>query len=147
GTLAVLGPVWLVMASLLHIGTFAGFREDSRPRVADLDREWMARLSAMKLRVALVWAGFTVCCLWLSWYLLDPNAGHGHTPFWVVAINTAVTGPVAAWLGKQAFARVEALAQAGGKGGESKGTLSITPLLLVLSVLFAVGLFTLLGAG
>ena len=143
-TLAVLGPVWLVTASVLHTGLFAGFREDSRPRNGDLDREWMARLSAMKLRFALAWAGFTVCCLWLSWYVIDRHAGHGYTPFWALAINTAVSGPVAAWLGKQAFTRLEGFTQR--SGGVAAG-LSFTPVLQLLSGLFAVGLFALLGGG
>src|SRR6185503_2422505 len=54
--LTVFGPLWLFMAT--HIGSivFAAFRQSEGPTVRpDDDREWVARLSATKIKPMLFW--------------------------------------------------------------------------------------------
>src|SRR4051812_27854747 len=54
--IAVLAPFWLVLSHGLLSAMFVGLRREVRH--AELDREWLARLSALKLRIAAFWAAF-----------------------------------------------------------------------------------------
>lgn len=55
--LTVLGPLWMLTGTLLGAIFFVGFRSASGPSVVpDEDREWIARLSAVKIRPMLFWA-------------------------------------------------------------------------------------------
>jgi Patatin-like phospholipase len=135
--LAVLGPLWLVVANVLQSTIHVALRREAR--LGDLDREWLARLSATKLKVAAAWAVFAFLCLSLE-RLAFTASGDVVWPFWLVPIVTFISGPTAAWLGKQVFTRLDTLA--GSVDGRAK---LITWGLPLLSVLFAVGLFMLLG--
>ncbi|MCW3474228.1 patatin-like phospholipase family protein [Limobrevibacterium gyesilva] len=135
-TLAVLGPFWLVLSSMLQAMVFVGIRRDAR--LGDLDREWLARLSALKLRAALLWALFGICCLWLPGTVF--HVPENSLPIWVVGFATMLSGPAAAWLGKQVMSRVEAAAS---ESGTSR--VPLVWVLNALSALFAVGLLALLG--
>lgn len=64
--LAVIGPLWIVLAHSLHSTIEVGLR--GRAERPDLDREWLARLNADTLGLALVlaaWGGVTVYGSWL----------------------------------------------------------------------------------
>jgi hypothetical protein len=134
--LAVLGPLWLIVVNVLQSTVHVALRKEAR--LADLDREWLARLSATKLKVAATWAVFAFFCL--SMERLAFAAGHVVWPFWAVPIVTFVAGPTAAWLGKQVFTRVDVMA------GSAAGTAKLLAWgLPLLGVLFAAGLIMLLG--
>jgi len=134
--LAVLGPLWLIVVNVLQSTIHVALRKEAR--LADLDREWLARLSATKLKVAAVWAVFAFFSLSLE--RLAFAGGHVVWPFWAVPVVTFVSGPTAAWLGKQVFTRLDALA--GSADGRAKLLAWGLPL---LSALFAAGLIMLLG--
>lgn len=134
--LAVLGPLWLVVVNVLQSTIHVALRKEAR--LADLDREWLARLSATKLKVAAVWAVFAFFSLSLE--RLAFAGGHVVWPFWAVPVVTFVAGPTAAWLGKQVFTRLDALASSA--DGRAKLIAWGLPL---LSALFAAGLIMLFG--
>ena len=55
--LAVFGPLWILTATLVGAIVFAAFRQSEGPTVRpDDDREWLARLSATKIKPMLAWA-------------------------------------------------------------------------------------------
>ena len=134
--LAVVGPLWLILANVLQSTVHVALRKEAR--LADLDREWLARLSATKLKVAATWMLFAFFSL--SMERLAFAAGHVVWPFWAVPIVTFVSGPTAAWLGKQVFTRLDAVATA--RDGKMKLVGLGLPL---LGALFAAGLIMLLG--
>ena len=134
--LAVIGPLWLILVNVLQSTVHVALRKEAR--LADLDREWLARLSATKLKVAVTWAVFAFFCLSLE--RLAFAQGHIVWPFWAVPIVTFISGPTAAWLGKQAFTRLDAAA--GPAIGIDKLLAWGLPL---LGALFAAGLIMMLG--
>lgn len=134
--LAVAGPLWLILVNVLQSTVHVALRKEAR--LADLDREWLARLSATKLKVAATWMVFAFFSL--SMERLAFAAGRVEWPFWAVPIITFVSGPTAAWLGKQVFTRLDAMATA--RDGKMKLVAFVLPL---LGVLFAAGLIMLLG--
>lgn len=134
--LAVFGPLWLIVVNVLQSTVHVALRREVR--LGDLDREWLARLSATKLKVAAAWAVFAFFSLSLE--RLAFASGHIIWPFWAVPIVTFVSGPTAAWLGKQVFTRVDALASSAHRVAKLVGWA-----LPLLAVLFAAGLIMLLG--
>lgn len=129
--LAVVGPLWFVLVDLLHAAVHVGLRPEAER--ADLDREWLARVSALKLRGALGWAAFAACCLLLADVLFTAQS-------WTWIYGALTAGPVGAWLGKQVLAR----AQAGPDKptGLERAFAYVPPLLCAM---FAAALFALLG--
>lgn len=101
--LAVLGPLWLLGATGAHAAVFVGVRRVSG--YFELDREWLARLSAFKLRVGATWAILALCCLSFTYVL---HAGLP-VPDWVSLGSTLAAGSAAAWFGKQAESKVGTL--------------------------------------
>lgn len=68
--LTVLGPLWLMATQLLIAIVFAGFRESSGKTIQpDSDREWLARLSAVKIKPMLLWGVVGFAVLILGWAL------------------------------------------------------------------------------
>jgi hypothetical protein len=68
--LTVLGPLWLMATQLLVAIVFAGFRNAAGKTVRpDGDREWLARLSAVKIKPMLLWAMVGFAVLILDWAL------------------------------------------------------------------------------
>ncbi len=130
---AVFGPLWLLAAAGLHTAVYVGFRRGGR--LLDLDREWLARLSALELRAGVLWALFAGACLILSW--VTDQYG---SPAMATFITSAGAGPIAAWLGKQATAKVEMLWTRG-----DKGQVPLTLLLNALAGLFLAATIALLG--
>jgi hypothetical protein len=132
--LAVLGPLWLMVASGLQALLHAGLRRGTR--FGELDREWLARLSAAKLAPAVLWFAFVFCCLTLQRVLWEEDSRQ----VWLAAGSSLVSGPVVAWLGKQGLTRVEALIQA---PRPSDRVLAL--LLPALAIVFAAALLTSFG--
>lgn len=93
--LAVIGPFWLLLALALHSTVFVGLRRDGAQ--FDLDREWLARISALKLRAGTIWLGFALAALSVPAVLQIAWTGT-----WPAPVVTLVAGPLGAWLGKQA---------------------------------------------
>ncbi|HET9640725.1 MAG TPA: patatin-like phospholipase family protein [Allosphingosinicella sp.] len=85
--LTVLGPLWLMSTQLLIAIVFAGFREASGKTIQpDSDREWLARLSAVKIKPMLLWAVVGFAVLILGWAL-------GH---YIPGFDMSLSGLVAA---------------------------------------------------
>jgi hypothetical protein len=137
--LAVFGPLLLTLANIMQATAYVALRREAV--LADLDREWLARLSAVKLRLAAVWFCFAFCCLTLPRLAFHSHAATaGDWPAWLVPVATLLSGPVAAWLGKQAMSRVDAAVTT------TSGTVHLFHRLLpLLGILFAAGLFSLLA--
>ncbi|MBV9812186.1 MAG: hypothetical protein JO326_05510, partial [Acetobacteraceae bacterium] len=95
--LTVFGPFSLLAIASLHTAVFVGMRTNSDGgRLFDLDREWLARASALRLRAGFVWAVFSLACLSVSWY--TQNAASIRALF----AGAALSGGIAAWAGKLA---------------------------------------------
>lgn len=110
----IAGPAWLLLGYAVLSAVHAGLRgatgtpwsRHAVDRFSGLDNEWMARVTAMRLRIGLAWSGFAFCALVLSHLLIHRPPYTMLKPVWVAAL---VAGPLAAWLGKQAFSQVGAL--------------------------------------
>jgi hypothetical protein len=134
--LAVFGPLWLAVSNGLHTTIFVGLRRDGA--LFDMDREWLARLSALKIRTGCLWAIFAFAAIAIPDLLL--TWASGARPFWFTLLTPLASGPVAAWLGKQVSARVDAFASDGGTKWITK------PLALnILATCFILALVALLG--
>ena len=131
--LAVFGPLWLLGAAGIQTAIYVGFRRDGG--LLDLDREWFARLSALKLRAGALWAAFACACLVLSW-AVNRHGG----PVMAGLISSLAAGPAGAWLGKQARSQVEALVARKGAG-----RLPFNLLADVLAGVFLIALIALFG--
>jgi hypothetical protein len=92
--IATLGPLAVASAHLVLTLVFVALRIDTYR--GDLDREWLARLSAEKIAPAVIWALFATACLFLPPVILD-NWANRFKPF-VVGLWMAA-GPLAAYLG------------------------------------------------
>ncbi len=111
--LVIAGPAWLLLSCAVLSAVHAGLRVPSGwPRTgqaadafSDLDVEWMARITAVRLRVGLAWAVFAFCVLTLERLVRDQDV----TALRHALVVALAAGPAAAWLGKQAFSQVDAL--------------------------------------
>jgi Patatin-like phospholipase len=92
--LVLLGPPWVVGADLLRTTTYVALRSDGLR--SDLDREWLARLSAAKLRPVLAIAASAAAVL-----LLPDLVFFRFTAVWswLASVIALLTGPVAAAVG------------------------------------------------
>ena len=141
--MVIAGPAWLLLCYAVLSAVHAGLRGASGlPRTgqaadafSDLDVEWMARITAVRLRIGLAWGVFAFCVLTLERLVRDSQIAQLQHAL-VVAL---AAGPAAAWLGKQAFSQVDALLS--GKPGMITWTL----LLRAASLVFAAAVFS--GAG
>ncbi len=103
---AVAAPMWLAVAMVFHAGTYMGLRLREPAEMAELDREWTARMSARVLRLGVAVALLGVAVLVATdWFVPQDNAPWG-TGKWRELLTPLLTGPAAAWLGHQAIARV-----------------------------------------
>ncbi len=113
--MVIAGPTWLLLSYAVLSAVHAGLRgpsgmpnaDQAADAFSDLDVEWMARITAMRLRIGLAWGAFAFCVLTLDRLVRDqgfqiPLLRH-------TLIVALAAGPVAAWLGKQAFSQVDAL--------------------------------------
>jgi hypothetical protein len=92
---AVLGPLAVASAHLVLTLVFVALRVEAYR--GDLDREWLARLSAEKIAPPLIWAIFAAVCLFLPVLVLDEWSSRFKS--FVVGLWLAA-GPIAAYLGK-----------------------------------------------
>lgn len=139
-SLTTFAPLALTLCHMVQAIIHVGLRQE---RVfADLDREWLARLDGKIVLYALVWSLASLCCLDLASLLIRPGStGSLDNPAtWAVGVATFVSGPTAAWLGKQVFSSVEK-----SLSGSGLVKLPIRTVLEVLAAVFAVGLFAFLG--
>ena len=132
--LAVLGPFWMMMAFGVHSVVFVGLRRDSP--LFDLDREWLARISALKLRAGTLWMAFAFASLSLTWVLHQ----RWSPPGWAAGLGTLTSGAIGAWFGKQASSKVGTALQA--FTGSQRGR---TMALNLLCGVFMLGLVAVLG--
>jgi hypothetical protein len=96
--LTVLGPLWLMATQLLIAIVFAGFRNATGKTVRpDADREWLARLSAVKIKPMLLWGLVGFAVLILDWALRRYIPGYDMSLSGMIAV---VSGFVAVGGGK-----------------------------------------------
>jgi hypothetical protein len=137
--LTVLGPLWLMSGTLLGAAVFAAFRASQGPTVEpDGDREWLARLSAVKIRPMLLWAIVGTSVLLLG-RLVGPQLDGGELTF--SSLLTVVAG-----IGAVAGGRSE---KTRGQIGKAKGFLAkylpASALIGLATFVFIAGLFFFLG--
>ena len=125
-------PAWLILSQVLVSTVYVGLRREVP--LAELDREWLALVSALKLRVAILWAAYVAATLILSRTQLYEGGSPGSLA------GALGAGPLAAWLGKQALARLGTIT--GSKGFQIPWTL----LLNLLALVFAAAVAAFLGA-
>jgi hypothetical protein len=101
--LTVFAPLVLSIVHVLQTALYVALRKETE--LADLDREWLGRVNAMILRLAVVWTVFALCCLILPLLVVfvrdnqdsDQWRGGGLS---VMGAITVMIGAAAAWLGK-----------------------------------------------
>ncbi|HEY8289973.1 MAG TPA: hypothetical protein VIG49_11940, partial [Acetobacteraceae bacterium] len=136
--IAVLGPLAVTLAHLVQSLVYVALRREALR--GDLDREWLARLSAVKVVPTLLWAIFAAICLILPSLIFDRWSTTVH-PFVLSAIGLA-TGPVAAFLGKISK-DMGAAGRTAVNGGRVALPFSI--LVSVVTAVFAAALFMVLA--
>jgi hypothetical protein len=98
-TLAIAGPLWLLTGTLVGAAVFVAFRTSEGPRIEpDGDREWLGRLSAIKLKPMLFWAILATAVLWLNRLVGAPDSGESSLP--ITGLVTLISGAVAAFGGR-----------------------------------------------
>ena len=113
--MVIAGPAWLLLCYAVLSAVHAGLRgapgtpwsRHAADAFSDLDTEWMARITAMRLRIGLAWGAVAFCALTLERLLIDPASRIA--PLQPVLLAALAAGPASAWLGKQAFSQVNAL--------------------------------------
>ncbi len=143
-TMAIAGPAWLLLSYAVLSAVHAGLRgasgtpwsQHGADVFSSLDVEWMARITAMRLRIGLAWGGFAFCILTLERLLFQSSWAGLVRPAWIVGL---AAGPAAAWLAKQAFSQVDAL-----PSGKPR-LVTWDVLLHAISLIFAVAVFA--GSG
>ena len=139
--LVILGPLWAIGTHLALSPIFVMLRW--RAYRGDQDREWLARLSAAKLRVVLGWAVFAaICLLPLDAHVRAVVGG----AFGDSAAHKAITGAItlasglfAALFGKSDTPLV--------RSGKKPGVFSIATATTLATAIFALGLLALLSWG
>lgn len=147
--LGTLGPLWIVLAQLLASNIFVAFRDVPAAREAggagaaslrpDLDREWLARLSALKIRPALLWT-ILACTGLLVPTLIAQTGWLERTRDWIAGVTTLVSGTIAILGGRST----------GTSSGHETGTtprklLSVHLVVTLATAVFAVFLFAFLA--
>jgi len=128
--LATLGPAAVILTHLSLSATFVGLRTEVKR--SDLDREWLARLSAVKFVPTLLWAVLAAACL----LAVAALQGLSFSKTWasVSGAVTAVSGVAGALLGRSA--KTSPIAQV---------PVPFDVLAAVFTFVFAVGLMSLLS--
>lgn len=135
-TLAVLAPLWVIAAQVLHSTLYVGLRWTAA--YAELDREWLARVNGEKLVPMLGWTALAFVTLIMPVLVFDR---------WASTYGTVVafaSGPVGAWLAHSA----QSFGGKGAAGTEGTARWSGTVLetaIALATLLFAATLFVLLG--
>jgi hypothetical protein len=138
GVIAFAAPVWLLGSHFAASILFVGFRLGGKSAKSDADREWLARVSGIKVLPILTWFFAAGCGLILNWLLAD----------WWSERDMTLTGFVAVASGWMAVG-----------GGKSRGSgtlvadsgkrllkrLSFDQVVAVATFLFLGALFVFLG--
>lgn len=101
-------PFLLALAVGLHITIFLGLRADGGH--FEIDREWLARVSGMKLKVGFFWLLLAFCAIGLPRLMLG-NAEDVQAVMSYLFPATLTT-PVVAWLGQHAATRARGIVAA-----------------------------------
>ena len=108
-TLSILGPLGATLAHLLLSTLYVGFRYAGFQ--ADADREWLARLSAVSVFPALLWAMFALICLFLPFLFIANEwlrkLTLGPTIDLLVKVLGIISGLVAVLGGKSASLKLD----------------------------------------
>jgi hypothetical protein len=137
-TVAVLAPLWVIGAQVLHSTLYVGLRWAAA--YAELDREWLARVNGEKLVPLLAWSAGAWVTLVLPVLVFDRWA---HTYAAAVAF---ASGPVGAWLASSArsFGAENA---ADAKGAAWWSGMAREAVIALATLVFTATLFMLLGRG
>ena len=133
---AALAPFWITLGYLLCSALFVGFRRasgllSSEVDLLDADREWLARISAMKVVPAVMWAVFALICLPLPrWILAGPD-----WPF-SFSVTMLATGIVSVFGGKSTLSSLKPVTD-----GRMRRWLTIDILVAVTTFVFLAALF------
>ena len=138
--LAILGPLGVNLAHLLLSTLYVGFR--SVGFLDDADREWLARLSAVSVFPALLWAVFAAICLFLPFVFFEnkwlTSMPWGSTFSWLSKALGVVSGFIAVLGGKSATTKPD-VANGPPKSGTDKAIDIVVRLatLIFIAFLFA----------
>ena len=138
--LAILGPLGVNLAHLLLSTLYVGFR--SVGFLDDADREWLARLSAVSVFPALLWAVFAAICLFLPFVFFEnkwlTSMPWGSTFSWLSKALGVVSGFIAVLGGKSATTKPD-VANGPPKSGTDKAVDIVVRLatLIFIAFLFA----------
>ncbi len=106
--LSILGPLGANLAHLLLSTLYVGFRHVGFQD--DDDREWLARVSAVSVFPALLWAVFALICLFLPFFnawLLHSASTWGPGIDWLVKALGVISGFVAVLGGQSAAVKLD----------------------------------------
>jgi hypothetical protein len=140
--LTVFAPLALTVVHVLQTSLYVALRRENE--LADLDREWLGRVNAMILRLAVGWTVFALGCLILPLLIelvqqsdtVDQSSGGRISALSAV---TVLLGAAAAWFGK-IWPSVESFAEKPGAMDRVRAYLPIA-----LGVLFAFALLAVFG--
>jgi|RhiMetdeSRZDD1v2_1073273.scaffolds.fasta_scaffold42380_3 hypothetical protein len=104
-TLSILGPLGATLSHLLLSTLYVGFRIAGFQD--DADREWLARLSAVSVFPALLWALFALICLFLPFVFIANEWLLGPTIDGLAKVLGVISGFVAVLGGKSASLKVD----------------------------------------
>jgi hypothetical protein len=137
---ATLGPLWLMGSQLMIAFVFAAFRRNSGGTVnADADREWLARLSAVKIKQMLLWGVLAFTTLLLVHLLAVRLSGFSLSLTSLVALVSGVTAVFGG--------RGESTGNT--TGGAAASILRFLPVSAIISLatfVFVIALLTIFGA-
>lgn len=140
--LTVFGPLWLMATQLLIAIVFAGFRNASGKTVRpDADREWLARLSAVKIKPMLLWGLVGFAVLILDWALRRYIPGYDMSLSGMIAV---LSGFVAVAGGKSSRSG-NGTSKVQGLGGFVAKYLPMQAVIAIGTGLFILMLFLILG--
>ena len=138
------GPFWVLASELLRSTFYVALRQAGLR--SDLDREWLARLNASKIRAVLVVTLGGAAVLGLPWLVLYR---FNVLWSWLVTVGGLMTGPVAAMFGKSGltvFAPNTGPDERAGRAGTDPGWRpSLQSVLAAFALVFAAALAMLAG--
>lgn len=129
--LSTFGPLWFIGTHVFHTTFYVGFRKEAL--LADLDREWLARLNGIVLMIGTAWTIFALSCLILP--ALLPFLGSDGSSLAIAGTGTgaSILGAVGAWLGKKLASQLDTVLV--------KGSVWTRWVPNLLAVLFGIGVF------
>jgi len=138
---AIIGPSLVTLSQLILSAQFAALGRlapDFGYVSPDLDREWLARLSAAKIVPTLAWAVLAIACLLLPHLFLVSSQWLGHA---VITATTVISGAVAVLGGATAKSALNFVRSKLGKSPK----LLANVILAIATVVFVAALFMILS--